>query len=342
MIPILTHRMSQHMPQFVGWTDPITGAPLRIDCEKLVDPEGRVVGTVLADIPRFVKREENYAESFGWQWKKWADNQSESRGAKVKQRQLILERTHFAEYPLESKTILECGMGGGDDTEVLLSLPFAEIHSFDLSTAVERAHKNLKDPRLFLSQASIYGIPYPDESFDFVFCHRVLQHTPDPEKALRAMCKKVKLNGILFIHSYKRSQEYMREWRYKYRWLTKRMPKRIIYFYVHWFGGFMYCLVQFFSKMGSPWRGFAYRFIPFYKVTREGAYDSMTRREEIELAKMITFDALTPKYDSPMSTSQLKRILVEEGFRVEHIEDGLSSPVYATARKCCKDRSLMP
>ena len=36
-------------------------------------------------------------------------------------------------------------MGGGDDTEVLVTLPFAEIHSFDLSSAVERAHKHLKD-----------------------------------------------------------------------------------------------------------------------------------------------------------------------------------------------------
>jgi hypothetical protein len=59
------------------------------------------------------------------------------------------------------------------------------------------------------------------------------------------------------------------------------------------------------------------------------------RREAIELEKMITFDALTPKFDSPMSTEQFTRILTEEGFVIEHLEDGFISPLYATARKHC-------
>jgi len=290
------------------------------------------VAPIIGEIPRFVRPEDNYAESFGWQWKKWKNNQSESRGASVKQKELILERTHFGEYELEGKTILECGMGGGDDTEVLLSLSFAEVHSFDLSTAVERAYEFLKNEKLILSQASIYEIPYPDEAFDFVFCHRVLQHTPDPEQSLRCICKKVKPNGILFIHSYKKSEDYMKEWRYKYRFLSTKIPKLFIYMYVILLGNLMHKLVNYLYRLGGRYQKLAYQFIPFYRVDPSGYYD-VPLAELIELEKMITFDALTPKYDSPMSTEELKRILTEEGFVIEHLEDRHISPVYATARK---------
>ena len=145
-----------------SFVDPVSFDTLVQVSESLLNERTqKVVAQIVNGIPRFVKPEENYAESFGWQWKKWADNQSEARGSNIKQRELILARTHFSEYPIEGKRILECGMGGGDDTEVLVGLPFAEIHSFDMSTAVERAYEHLKDDRLFISQASIYGIPYP-------------------------------------------------------------------------------------------------------------------------------------------------------------------------------------
>jgi ubiquinone/menaquinone biosynthesis C-methylase UbiE len=294
---------------------------------------GIEVAKIENGIPRFVKPSENYAESFGWQWKQWADNQSESRGSSVKQRDLILERTHFLDYNLCDKTILECGMGGGDDTEVLLTLPFKEIHSFDLSTAVERAKQYLSNERLIISQASIYSIPYLDEAFDFVFCHRVLQHTPDPEKSLRSICKKVKKNGILFVHSYKRSEEYMSEWRYKYRSMTTRLPKLLVYYYVEYLGWMMHHLVELLYRLGPNFGKIAYRYVPFYRVNRLDRYYPMGKQEAIELEKMITFDALTPKYDTPMATDHLKEILVQEGFIIEHLEDSLITPVYATARK---------
>lgn len=318
----------------IPYVDPRDFALLDRDGDVLIRADTRVqVARIINDIPRFVSVEDNYAETFGWQWKKWENNQSEARGSNIKQRQLILDRTHFDKYVLNGKVILECGMGGGDDTEVLLTLPFAEIHSFDLSSAVERAAKYLKDPRLFISQASIYAIPYGDRSFDYVFCHRVLQHTPDPENALRAMCKKVKPGGVLFIHSYKRSKEYMCEWRYKYRWLTTRLPKKLVYLYVQYLGRIMHYIVNRLAAKSSRSEKIAYRWLPFYRVVPVGVYADLKVREIIELEKMITFDALTPKYDYPMTTSQLKTILHDEGFHIDYLEDSLPSPVYATARK---------
>jgi len=326
------------MQTLIRFVNPETHVELERAEGFLIDSvTGARIAEIVGDIPRFVSRYENYAESFGWQWKRWADNQSESRGAAVKQRELILDRTHFAEYDLNGKTILECGMGGGDDTEVLLTLPFSEVHSFDLSSAVERAHRHLHDERLVLSQASIYAIPYPDQSFDFVYCHRVLQHTPDPERSLRAICRKVKPQGILFVHSYKRSPEHMSEWRYKYRPLTTRLPKWAVYRYVQHCGWLMHHLVAILYRRGGRWARLAYRYVPFYRVHPSGVVADMGRDETIEFEKMITFDALTPRYDSPMSTDRLRTILAEEGFVIDHLEDRFASPVYATARKQMSD-----
>ena len=85
-------------------------------------------------------------------------------------------------------------------------------------------------------------------------------------------------------------------------------------------------------KLGGRWANFAFSYVPFFHLNRVGHY-AVNKCESIELEKMITFDALTPKYDSPMTTHQLKSILEEEGFEVEHLEDSYYSPVYATARK---------
>lgn len=59
----------------------------------------------------------------------------------------------------------------------------------------------------------------------------------------------------------------------------------------------------------------------------------MGKDETIGFEEMITYDALMPKYDSPMSTNQLETILAEEDFVLEQLEVRFVSPVHATARK---------
>jgi ubiquinone/menaquinone biosynthesis C-methylase UbiE len=317
----------------IDFVDPQTFDPLIQKGNKFYNSKTqKEVASIINDIPRFVQNEDNYAESFGWQWKKWKDTLSDSRNntgqAKYK---LLLERTHFDEYNTAGKTILECGMGGGDDTEVLLSLDFSEVHSFDISTSVDRAGRCLQDDRLVLSQASIYEIPYPDNSFDFVFCHRVLQHTPNPKKALHSICKKVKKGGLLFAHSYKKSPVYMMKYKYKYRWLTKKIPVEYIYNFLEDNGSWLYSLNEYLTRSNIIFKGLAYSFIPFENGPAE--YGNLNREQLIELAKLITFDALTPTYDYPMKDKDFIRIIESEGFKLEHFFNPKVSPMYCTAVK---------
>jgi len=315
----------------IPFADPRDHARLREEGDRLLHPvSGEVVAHLRDGIWRFVDPDENYAESFGYQWKKWHSLRSDVRNPGHKLRELILHRTRFGDFDLSGKTLLECGMGGGDDTEALLGLPFSEIHSFDLSTAVERAARFLKDERLRVFQASIYDIPYPDRSFDVVYCHRVLQHTPDPAEALRRVCAKVKQGGLLFAHAYKRSREHMAEWRYKYRWLTKRLPWRWIDAYVSFAGPFLHRVNR--VAYAYPWsRPIAWRFVPFYCLPPAGEGSETSEASILELEKQITFDALTPWHDHPMDSGEFVRIIEEAGFRIVHLFDPEVSPVYATA-----------
>lgn len=315
----------------IGFVDPSDKVALQLDGDVYRNSvTGAAVASVRLGIPRFVAPEANYAESFGYQWKKWHSIRSDERNPGHNLRQLILERTHFGEFDIAGKSLLECGMGGGDDTEVLLGLPFSEIHSFDLSSAVERAAQYLRDDRLRIFQASIYDIPYPDASFDVVFCRRVLQHTPDPAEALRRVCAKVKPGGLLFAHAYKRSRLHMAEWRYKYRWLTKRLPWRWVDAYVALAGPLLHRLNRFLYARGLT-RAFAYRFIPFYHLPGVGEGSATARDSILELEKQITFDALTPWHDHPMDSGEFRAIIEGAGFEIRHFFDPVASPVFATA-----------
>lgn len=312
----------------IPFADPATGEPLKVAGNELCNAAGKKVGVVLDDIPRFVEAQ-NYADTFGFQWKHWHDILSDQRGSAGRKAEIVAKRTHFKEYDTSGKTILECGMGGGDDTEILLTYPFGEVYSFDLSRAVERAQKYIKDDRLRLFQASIYDIPFADESFDFVFCHRVIQHTPDPKQSLRCICRKVKPGGVLFVHSYKRSWRQMMKYRYKYRWLTKRIPHSWVFWYVNTFGPVWHYINKIIFPLPLG-RQLVKWFIPFTHVKR---YGGMSNKQIIELEKLLTFDELTPAHDHPMTSRTFRRILEEEGFTIEHIRDPKKSPIYCTAVK---------
>jgi 2-polyprenyl-3-methyl-5-hydroxy-6-metoxy-1,4-benzoquinol methylase len=313
----------------INFVDPDNFQPLiQIGDYLQNEKTGKKIATIKGEIPRFVSNNDIYVENFGWQWNTWEHTNGSAIGPRVGLKEEILHRTQFFKYNFENKAILECGMGGGDDTEVLASLPFAEIHSFDLSNSVEKAAKHIKDKRLRISQASIYEIPYPDNTFDVVYCHRVLQHTPNPVRALKAICAKVSPGGLLFAHSYKRSWRNMMQWKYKYRWITKHLPLSWVYWYVQKIGPLMHSANR--VLYNFTWtKYFAYALVPFYYLQS----DSATNKQKLEFGKLATFDALTPKYDDPMTAEQFFGTIRKEGFEILNKHDPKSSPMWCTARK---------
>jgi 2-polyprenyl-3-methyl-5-hydroxy-6-metoxy-1,4-benzoquinol methylase len=317
----------------IPFVSPSSGNPLCRVGQELVDGvTGERVAAIENGIPRFVPAGEDYAESFGWQWHRWHSTLSDARNehAQGAKHDLVLRRTRFDTFELEGKSILECGMGGGDDTEVLLDLPFAEVHAFDLSRAVDRAVKYLSSERLVLSQASIFAIPYADHGFDFVFCHRVLQHTPDPEAALRAVARKVKLGGVLFVHSYHKSFHFMSQYKYKLRPITRRLPVTWVAGALDRFGPRLHRINRTLRALGPPGRLLAHNFVPFQHLSSFGDHDEASL---VEVEKLLTFDALTPRYDLPMRWPVMKSIVESEGFEVRFYQAEPTYPLYCTAQR---------
>src|SRR5258706_1115331 len=83
-------------------------------------------------------------------------------------------------------------------------------------------------PRLTVLQADVYHLPLAPESFDYVYCFGVLQHTPDPRAALLALVPPLKHGGRLALDFYKRLAANVLSAEHWLRPLTRRMePDRL-------------------------------------------------------------------------------------------------------------------
>jgi ubiquinone/menaquinone biosynthesis C-methylase UbiE len=155
---------------------------------------------VVDGILRFVP-DEGYAASFGREWK-WFSKTQLDRGASRASYTTFKEKTGIAPEELEGKTVLDVGCGMGRFADVV-SAYGARVVGVDLSAAVESAHENLRHrDRVAILQASVFDLPFRDESFDFVYSIGVLHHTPDTHEAFDALPRLVKPGGTLAIWVY--------------------------------------------------------------------------------------------------------------------------------------------
>lgn len=77
------------------------------------------------------------------------------------------------------------------------------IEAIDPSDAVFSAAPFLNDTKnIRVTKASVDGIPFADETFDFVFSLGVLHHVPDTARAIEVIAKKIKYGGTLLLYLY--------------------------------------------------------------------------------------------------------------------------------------------
>jgi SAM-dependent methyltransferase len=179
---------------------------------------------VVSGVSRFVSHE-LYAESFGYQWNRFARTQLDSASGTTRSRDTFVEKTGWALGDLRGARVLDAGCGIGRFAEVCADAG-AEVHAVDLSTAVEAAARNVgRRPRVHLYQADIMRLPFPPESFDFVYSLGVLHHTPNTRAAFLKLPPLLRPGGRLAIWVYAP----------RLRWLvggailrvvTPRLPKR--------------------------------------------------------------------------------------------------------------------
>lgn len=105
-------------------------------------------------------------------------------------------RYRFASKRFRGK-VLDVGCGTGYGSRFLHDLG-NEVSSIDVSEdAIGHARKNYAGPEYIKSSAE--NIPFPDEIFDAITAFEVIEHVPDPYKALLEMHRVLKSGGSLFI-----------------------------------------------------------------------------------------------------------------------------------------------
>lgn len=100
---------------------------------------------------------------------------------------------------LGPQTFLDAGCGEGFVAEILLrKMPGLQLTGFDFNPeAVALARQ--RNPAASFDVASIFEIPYPDDSFDVVGCFEVLEHQTDPESALAELVRVARNAVVLSV-----------------------------------------------------------------------------------------------------------------------------------------------
>ena len=99
-------------------------------------------------------------------------------------------------------TMLEVGVGPGYVTELLLKdFPNLEITGVDINKMLisEAMRRFSNDPRVHIKHASVYDLPFDNETFDLAYVRLVLQHLEQPLRALKEIKRVLKKRGKIVI-----------------------------------------------------------------------------------------------------------------------------------------------
>src|SRR5215475_11236271 len=178
-----------------------------------------------AGIPRFVAPD-NYAASFGYQWNRFKMEQIDSVNGTDLSTCRFLSETGWPKEQLAGKWILDAGCGAGRFLDVASTLG-AEVVGLDISNAVDAARANLAGRQnVHLVQASIYEPPFRPGVFDGCYCIGVVQHTPDPQRAMTTLPQFLSPGARIAITAYERKPWTLLYSKYWLRPLTKRVGKQ--------------------------------------------------------------------------------------------------------------------
>jgi SAM-dependent methyltransferase len=293
---------------------PETGSLLRKSQDDTLLSDSGSRYPIVNGIPRFVETE-NYASDFGKQWNAFRETQLDSRtGISITGDRLARCMNGHLEH-LKGKRVLEAGSGAGRFTEILLR-HCPTLHSFDFSSAVDaNAANNGSSDRLTLVQGDIRRIPFEPDTYDYVICLGVLQHTPDPEESIRCLWEMVRPGGRLIIDHYRptlwlRLPPPLGNAEKIYRWAILRLPAEKRYLAVKRLTDFWFPIYWRYRE--SKW---AQRIlarvagIHFYY----GQIPLRTREEHYQWALLDTHDGMTDHFKHYRDEHQIRRTLEELG-----------------------------
>jgi len=264
-----------------------------------------------------IVQDRNYSESFGFQWNKFQKTQIDREHKQFSlSKERFFSQTGWDKEDLTGKNVLEVGSGAGRFSQIVLDFTKANLYSVDYSDAVTANYKNNghHGDRFHLFQASVYEMPFPDNSFDKVFCFGVLQHTPDFKRSVQCLIAKAKPGAEVVVDFYP-----VKGWwtkihaKYVFRPFTKRMSHEKLLKRIERNADWLMKTYFFFDKIGIG--KLVNRFLPVCDI--KGTLPHNLSKEELkEWVILDTFDMFSPEHDHPQSIATVKKWFDEFGVQV--------------------------
>lgn len=260
----------------------------------------------------------SYADSFGFQWQRYNLTQLDTEECRESEKD-FRKRTGFMPEDLKGKLVLDVGCGMGRFAEVATRWG-ARVVGIDLSAAAQVAARNLADRDFVALQADVFALPFALETFDYIYSIGVLHHTPDCEKAVKALPPFLKPGGYLAVWLY---SGYNKWYRFSdlYRRLTHRMPPRLLH-------GILSVVVPMLNGVDH-----GLRVIPVIGKPLAGAVHHVfpvNRHAKKEWRVLDTFDWYSPRYQSKHTYEQVFRWFESSGMEDLHV---VEVPIAVRGRK---------
>jgi SAM-dependent methyltransferase len=273
--------------------------------------KGRLTGKD-CEVPSFV-RGQHYADNFSKQWSRFRDSQLDSvNGTSISREYLERLIGHPLEYRA-GKTILEVGAGAGRFTEHLVRYGSLVV-AIDLSEAIF-VNGALGAESLVPAQADLLDMPPMKLKFDVVFCRGVLQHTPDPARAIELIHGWVAPGGVVAFDIYAPGRLGKLNAKYLLRPIVQRLFT---------FDSFSRFLERHAARMlRARWRlepflpGRSKRLLDYVlPIWDYRGVLPLSEEQLVEWGKLDTVDAMFARYDNPMKYEDVVDILRTLGCRV--------------------------
>ncbi len=264
---------------------------------------------VVRGVPRFVSSED-YADTFGRQWTRWARTQHDSLNGTRIFRGRLESYTGWTPEALADEVIVDAGCGPGGFIDVIERHVRAVI-GFDLSKAIDACYElHGRSPSVYLAQADIFRPPVRPGVADRLFTFGVVQHTPDPERAFRSLVPLVRPGGEIAVWVYRRY--FIPQPAYWLRRVTAGMPEPKATHFIEWYVPKALAVATLLGHVPLIGRQLR-RLVPVadYRQTL-----SLTEDQHREWSLMDTHDGLITRFTFPQRWRDLERWMADlEGVR---------------------------
>lgn len=292
--------------------DPANGDPLTLLNDDGADPitDGELVSAggrrfpILRGIPRFVDPE-NYSQSFGLQWNRFARTQLDSATGAAYSRIRFETEVGWSRKELDRQWVIDAGCGSGRFAEIAADND-AEVLAVDLSSAVEAAQANLGHrPNVHVVQADIRQLPFRPQMVRRLYSLGVLQHTPDPLVTACALVGFLPPGGSFALTVYARRPWTRLYSKYWLRPVTTRLPPEKLLGIIERLMPVLFPLTS--VLYSAPGLGRAFQFVlPVANYVDRRDLPKAIRYHETILD---TFDMLAPKFDRPVTPEGMEQAL---------------------------------